>query len=170
MSDDLTNNPDIPWSYPSPASDGTTDGFVFMGDNRVTIEDFQKLEVYLERDDFDRDSVDGLSLCGLLHRDWNSNFYSKASGGNKPGGLGSEKYETQYVGDGVKFNKEPIWFNTAAGELVKEIPEQGYHTTYSDSGDADSYEGPEPGSEADSLLGDGLYKWDEQNGFYIIEV
>jgi len=159
-----------------------TDGWVYMGNEPMTEEDRQNLYDWLEttgmKDSYGSPQdiqIDKLSQVGLLHRDWSSHWaeYQKATNdGYVPqGGLGSTVYEDQHVGAGVDFAKESIWYTDSdTGESVKDIPPNcgAHHDRNMGGGYWDAYSGPEPGSEAEKLLGESHYEWDPKNGWYVI--
>ena len=179
MSELTTGGPtDLMWSYPSPASDGTTEGFVWFGYEAATKEDQQAWCDFLNNEKagggdhtIENTAWDEASMVGRYHPDWTSNFYSKASGGDKPGGLGSHTYETQHVGAGVQFAKAPIWHYTAEGEFVKEIPADAgaYHPVDVGGGYSDNHAGPAPDSDAAVYLGDSFYYFDETDCWYEVK-
>ena len=174
MSELTTGGPEeLTWSYPSPAADGTTSGFVWMGYEEATESNQQEWVDFLNSTNESEHTIqntgwDKASFVGLYNADWTSNFYSKTTGGDKPGGLGSRTYETQNVGTGVKFTKTPIWHYTVEGAYVKEIPADcgAYHSVDVGGGNMDNHAGPATDSDAAKYLGDSTYYWDDTCCWY----
>ena len=174
MSDLTLGGPDIPWSHPSPVYNPVTktyehEGYVFMGLEPVTQEDYDKLSAYTGKPVTEAD-CDAPSLVGRHHPDWNSHFYESVEPHQRPGGLGSDTYREQKVGDGVKFATKAIWHTNAEGNMVKEIPGDcgEYHTVMYPGGYADNFVGPAPESQAEERLGDGSYYFDDNHEWYAI--
>ena len=157
------------WSWPSPAMDGTTDGFVFYGTEPVTVQDYWDLFHYLTSDP---DStwetledmweagirVDELSLVGLHDRNWSCNFY-KDRERPYPGGLGSRPYESQYVKEegwkvpSMKSRERGMWFIKPDGSMVKGLPHGMVYTVDDDTNYAvyDEDDGDEVGYYFDTI-------------------
>lgn len=154
------------WSYPNPAEGHKpkTKGMVWMGKEEATDADLDELFEMMDG----KVAVDKMSLVGRHAPNYNSYFYHVTEQQNPNGGKGSKTYEHQKVGSGVDFTDEPIWHINAAGTMVKDVPPNcGAHHYNSEEGV--NYAGPEPGSEAEKLLGDGQYKWGEGRGLYLIK-
>ena len=164
------------WSWPA-GQNG--DGFVFMGMYPCTEDDFQGLFDYLTSspestwetlEDMWRAGVhvDRLSLVGKYHPDWSS-AWQKVKSGSPQGGVGSTTYEKQRCGAGVKFTRKAVWCypDYESNELDRVVPSNyAYH--YSEQRGTNVM-GPEPGSEAERLLGDGTYVWNEERAMWEIE-
>jgi len=180
MSDELkpeVTGPESWWSVPSAAyvaGEYVNGGMVWMEHEAITREQFKEsVEYFSDRHTFGATPVPGtppseqrydkLSMVGQYDRSYNSFFYAVDGKRNPNGGEGSDTYELQHVGKGVKLSQEPVWF-FKDGEYVKEVPVNGYHL----AADGCNYEGPEPGSEAETLLGDGYYEWDADAALWII--
>ena len=114
------------------------------------------------------DSCDLRSIGGLWSARWSTLYddYYEVDPSYKSGGLGSAVYQTQKVGDGVKFTKTSIWYELD-GDYIKGIPPNlgAYHTA-STNGETYNSAGPMPGSPAAQLLGDGHYVWNEIQEWY----
>jgi len=181
MSDELkpkVTGPESWWSVPSAAYIGgqyISGGKVWTQKEPVTLEQLKESIEYYSKPHAlgatpvpgippSEQSYDKLSMVGRYDRRYNSFFYAVDGKRNPTGGEGSDTYELQYVGRGVKLSQEPVWF-FKDGEYVKEVPVNGYHTTSEDV----NREGPEPGSEAESLLGDGHYEWDSNEALWLIK-
>ena len=116
---DLTNDPGIPFSYPTPARDGKTDGMIYVGNYPMRDEDYKAL---VEHTGNDGVKVDPRSVVGLYHYDW-STYRNEVDDVAKQGGVGSKAYETQlWGGEGVEFTQDAIWHYNANNEYVKEVP------------------------------------------------
>ena len=169
--------PESWWSVPSAAYVGgeyISGGMVWMEHERITMEQFKQSVEYFSQPHAlgatpmpgtppSEQKYDKLSMVGQYDRSYNSFFYAVDGKQNPSGGEGSDTYELQYVGNGVKLSQEPVWF-FRGDEYVKEVPVNGYHY----AADGCNYEGPEPGSEAEKLLGDGSYQWDAENALWVI--
>lgn len=181
MSDELqpeVTGPASWWSVPSAAYVGgqyISGGKVWMETYPTTLDHMKESLVYYSQPHAlgatpmpgtppSEQSYDKLSMVGRYDRRYNSFFYAVDGKRNPAGGEGSDTYELQHVGKGVKLTNEPIWFFNSDGDMVKEVPVNGYHRTSDDV----NREGPEPGSEAEKLLGDGSYQWDAENALWII--
>lgn len=170
------------WSYPSPAygKNPESDGMVWFGFEPPTDDDYLDLYHYMTSapestwtlaDFYDNVHFDVYSLVGRWHPLWNSNWNRNKSNlpATSSGGLESDVYQRQRVGSGVKFAKEPVWHYNPEGNLVKEVPDNcgAYHY---DSDREVNVAGPQPGSQADLLLGRrGKYYWDEENQYWEID-
>jgi hypothetical protein len=157
-----------------------SDGMVWQGDLPMTRQD--ELDVYamLRRDDdphahtmYSGDSdeqmdaliqFDPASIVGRYDPEY-STYYFRHKGGTKYGGIGSEIYERQNIGKGVKFTKKKIWIH-GQGTMAKMIPPN--HGAYHVDSLQRAIAGPEPLSLADELLGDGHYQWDTENQWWIV--
>jgi hypothetical protein len=166
----MSNSPDLNWSMPSKARDGTTDGPVYVGNEKATEEDLAALNADFGNAEHTGEDVDSLSVVGFYDRHWTSNFYSKNTGGDKPGGLGSHNYETQkWGGNGCQFKDYPVWHYTTEGDFVKEVPANLGECYKMDMGGGyyDLYAGVEPDSDCDKYLDGGVLVWDEMNDYYV---
>ena len=157
---------------------GSAGGMVWYGEQKATMDDVLELYSFLSvphvqggftvpGTPVEHISIDPLSVCGRYDKDWNSMSYAMKGERNPSGGAGSVSYETQHVGAGVEFAKEPIWCYID-GQLVKEVPPNCGAHHYSDE-HGTNQEGPAPGSEAESLLGDGSYVYNSTEELYEIE-
>ena len=159
------------WSQPSPVyinGEYVTGGMVWMGNQRVTLDDIQLLKNEMG----DSVKIDRGSLVGLYHWAWTS-LWTRYSSGQSAGGVGSEPYELQHVGEGqgAQFTKEPIWYVDCSGEFVNGIPPEAgcYHMVMVGGGYMDAVEGPEPGSPADKARGNGTFYWDDERKLYDVK-
>ena len=171
MSDLTTGSSLSDWSHPSPVyinGEYVTGGMVWMGKELVTLDDIQ----LLKKEMGDNVKVDRGSLVGLYHWAWTS-LFTRYSSGQPAGGVGSEPYELQHVGEGqgAQFTKEPIWYTTCSGELVKGVPPEAgcYHMVSVGGGYMDAVEGPEEGSPADGVRGGGTFYWDNERKLYDVK-
>ena len=157
--------------------------YEWVGDEKVTMDDIDRLYGWTPPTDPVTGivqhplGIDLLTIKGTLDPDWTSQYWRGRDEGDNPdetyyrdcpGGKGSIHYEYQNVGgeyNGVTFAKEEIWCYNADEEMVKEIPGDAgeYHTI-----DQTNYVGPEPGSKAEEVLGNGAYVWDEASALYQI--
>ncbi len=185
MSDELqpeVKGPASWWSVPSAAYIGgqyISGGMVWQECEPITMEQYKEsIEFYsqpwaagatpMPGTPPSEQHYDKLSMVGRYHKKYNSFFYAVDGKRDPDGGLGSKTYEMQHVGgyypDNLKVSlHETVWFYRGS-EYVKEVTPRGYHLA--DNGA--NYEGPRPGSEAEALLGDGTYSWDEEEELYII--
>lgn len=166
------------WSSVNPSFTGTpTCGWTFHGKESATQEDFAELQAHLPFP-LTMDIIDHRTLGGRWDRDWTTgpDLLMGTDPWDMDGGLGSSTYRTQHVGAGVGFRDAPdqvdvpIWHFDPDGNYVKAI------LNYERTGTAfyrDMYNstraGPEPGTEADEILGNGRYVFDEDNGWYVVE-
>ena len=145
------------------------DGMWWMGKEAVTVADIVALA-----DAFGSDvDVDTRTLVGRHNRSWSTLFNKHNPGAVPSGGEGSTCYELKLVGEegnGVQFSKDGIWHYDADNNFIKGIPGCAgeYHKAYAGDGYYDSYAGPEPGSVAATMLGDGEYYWDAERALYDI--
>lgn len=161
---ELNNDPGLTWSHPG--GPGESAGMVWYGLDQCTPEDIKEIKEFIGSPDT---AIDKLSLPGRYHPDWNSVGYASVGERNPNGGLGSVTYEQQKTGtDNVRFAKEPIWYYTADGDLIKDIPPEAGAYYKRDMGDGyyDNVEGPEPDSPADKWRAGGEYYWDDENQWY----
>ena len=184
MSDLSTGGGGVPpnWGIPSPVYVGGSykiGGMIWMGKEHATEADIAALQESQGDDDVE---IDQGTLVGIYHWSWMS-FSDKVAflqGNPKPsrmGGLGSDAYERQLVGegDGAIFRKESdgdMWYTTTGGELVYGIPPENagcYHNVYVGDGYYDPTEGVEQGSKADEILGKGEFYWDEKRRLYDVK-
>ena len=172
MSDlSLGGGGELTWSYPSPvyiSGEYRLGGMVWMGKQEATVEDIEAMRNYYGPDA----EVDKTSLCGLWCWRWSS-LFTRHSTGQPAGGIGSQTYELQHVGDGAGalFAKDDIWYTTCLGEFVKGVPPEAgcYHLKYVGDGYHDAYEGPEVGSPADLIRGNGEFYWDDERKLYDVK-
>lgn len=158
------------WSHPRSVyvnGQYLDDGFIWVGKNPVTVADVVALADAVG----DKVKIDWRSLVGLYNRSWSTLFNKLTPGATPTGGEGSQAYENQLVGEsqGVIFTKSPIWYYDSDGKMVTGIPGNAgeYHKKYV-AGYEDIIEGPEPGSVAATMLGDGEYYWDAERALYDI--
>jgi hypothetical protein len=171
--EELITDSGLEWSHPSPARDGTTDGFVWVGNAQATRENKQQWVDFLNQDGGNREiedvAWDGRSLVGLYAKSWSSNYYSQTDG-SAPGGAGSHTYETQmWGGVGCEFKDSKCWHYNTAGALVKEVPAncgEVYRVDMS-GGYYDYWAGVEPKSDAEKYLDGGIMTWDEDEEYYV---
>jgi hypothetical protein len=150
ISEELRNTPELTWSHAG--GPGESAGMVWYGMDEATEEDVQEIRDFLNNQEA---AIDELSVCGRHAREWNSNGYDSVGERNPNGGEGSAVYEQQKVGmDNVQFAKEPIWFYTADGDLIKDIPPNAgaYHQKHISDGYYDNIAGPEPDSPSHRWL------------------
>lgn len=160
------------WSYPNKvynpaAGQYEADGMIYIDNEPMTEKDLADLKRYFGMNV----EVDERSIVGRYHPDWSTYFDEMTNNQNKMGGKGSSVYELQKVGKGVTFIKGETWyFETLAGEMLYGKPpnEGAVHTVWIDDYPA-LLAGPEPGSEAEELLGDGEYKWNNVREWYEIK-
>ena len=153
------------WSYPSPVyHDGKyqSGGMVWMGDQPATEADKQALRVYYTGEG--EPAFDELSLVGLFDPEWSCFRHTVKPTRHPQGGLRSFAYEHQKVGRGVKFTDHAIFHFNEEGRHVHDIPPN--HGAYHTGVNGDAYAGPEPDSEAERILGDGLYFWNVKRNWY----
>ena len=157
------------WGAPVPYYNENTGqwedaGAVWQGTGEPTEEDYAILE---------GGPYDPMSIVGLYHEDWSTYFDHKndTDPAKKLGGRGSTAYECQNTGEGVEFwnttmGDEAGYYYTADGKLTWGIPENlgAYHKT-----PKGYVEGPEPGSEAEKLLGNGRYAYNGNKGWYVVK-
>ena len=161
------------WGIPSDVYIGGSyrnDGVIWMGKQAVTVADI----VALAEATSENVKIDWRSLVGLYHRSWTTFFNQHKPGATPMGGEGSKLYELKLVGEagnGVDFAEKAIWYTNADGHMVSGIPPNAgaYHMKYVGDGYYDAYEGPEPGSVAATMLGDGEYYWDAERALYDIK-
>jgi len=180
---ELTTGGSLPpnWGYPSPVYVGgeyRTDGMIWMGKERATEADIEALNEAVGA----TAGVDDGTLVGIYSPLWIT-FADKVAflQGNPPtsrmGGLGSQNYENQLVGesDGALFRKPTdgdMWYTTTEGNLVYGIPPDNagcYHNVYVGDGYYDPTEGVAQGSAADKILGRGEFYWDEKRRLYDVK-
>lgn len=155
----MKNSDDLEWS-------ASADGYIFMGLEPATEEDFAALNSYAGGEALYQES----SICGRYDRAWT------ATGNADMGGEGSHTYETQKVGAAgggdVEFrpldDDDAVFHFNPEGEYVSGILMYdktlgAYHTT-----PAGVVCGPKPDTLAEELLGDGEYRWNEKNRWYVI--
>ncbi len=156
------------WSNPSPVYRNgkyVTNGMVWVGLQQATEGDIEALK---EATGGIAD-VDEASLVGRYHPDWSSNASLEKPRNARMGGLGSETYQLQKVGEGVRFSDEPMWLRRG-GEMVYDSPIDGaYHVAKVGVTYTENRDGPEPGSEADVYLGDGEFYFDHKNGWWDVK-
>jgi hypothetical protein len=168
----VPNENEFNWSIPGgwtgygPASLG----WIYMGLEPMTQDDVDALVAMLASTGWAADddpAIDPFTVKGRWHARWTT--YLDIMEGTQPnGGKGSSVYETQLTGDGVSFTKTEMWYDDpVTGEGHKGIPPDcgAYHVDYSSD---NNVAGPRPGSEAEALLGDGHYAWDERREWYYI--
>ncbi len=159
------------WSNPSPVyilGEYRSNGMLFYGVHPVTVADFEALNAYMNGNPY---SVDRRTLKGRYHPDWKTygDVVSRSDPKFRSGGLGSDIYELQKVGSGVQFRTDPMWYTNKQGVFVNGVPgDIGEYHGIEDGGYMDYFEGPEPGSPAAEILGDGAYFWDIDNGWYAV--
>lgn len=153
------------WSLPAPV-DGKTWGFCWTGREPATEEDLDALDAWMkDKGEYD---VDVLTLVGANNREYTAQHYEAK--GTPPedrcGGLGSPVYETQKVGEGVAFlGSKHVWYWASDGVRdFGQVPNlSAYHRTT-----LGIHAGPRPGSEAEGLLANGFYEWDDENEYYVV--
>lgn len=146
-------------------------GWVFMGLEQPTDEEYQNLYDYMQTNDV---TVDEFSLKGRWDPWWTAKIWlANETSTEKMGGLGSHTYETQKIGQGVQFmaeDKGPIWHINPDGERVySNLDYDRTGRAYHIDDWQQSVAGPEPGSEAEQLLGEGEYAWDGVNRWWTIK-
>ena len=174
MSTEFTNQ--SLWSYPATHFNPVTHeyehrGMIFMGYEKVTQKQLDQLVKDLGASSIDEIQIDPGTPMGRWHPDYCSYWESFNSPSSRMGGLGSQTYEHQKVKRGVEFAKEPGWYTSLDGELLKGIPGNAgeRHMHYVGQDTYDWYEGPEPGSDAEKFLGDGTYAWNKKNSWYVVK-
>jgi hypothetical protein len=155
------------WSYPSPVSVNgqmMSDGMIWTGDHPVTEEQMAELTETRGHET----SIDSLTKVGRWHPNYDTFYHVHNQSAPRQGGIGSFAYETQKCGKGVVFTKTGIMFHHRNGKYKFGVPHNGaYHHRMAGDGQED-FAGPEPGSEAEKLLGDGEYFWDNGHQWYDI--
>lgn len=170
------------WSYPSPIYiDGSyqSDGMIWTGKKAATEADIEALK---NSDAGPNVKIDERSLSGIYSWRWRTfaeevMFLRGTPPTSRMGGLGSQNYENQLVGEsqGALFRKEsdgPMWYTDSKGNLVYAVPPKNagcYHRKYVGDGYYDAVEGVEQGSPADKILGKGEFYWDEQRRLYDVK-
>ena len=141
-------------------------GFVYMGLEPMTDDDVQALREYTRQSD---PKIDRLSTKGR----WNRNWICRETSLQHMGGEGSETYESQMCGQGVHFKprtgQEPIFHVDPEGNYVHGVvdyPRLG--TSYHIDDYNSTVAGPRPDSEADTVLGDSTYVWDDDLALWTI--
>ena len=167
MSDLTLGGNGLDWGAPAPVyMDGRyqTGGLIWLGTRAATEADKQAARDYYKRQNI---LFDEGTLVGTYHWAWND-FAWRHGAAKKLGGIGSEVYEMQKVGQGVQFTSNAIWYTNSDNKLVKGIPPQAgaYHYVDVGGGYRDAHEGPEPGSPADVYRGSGEFYWDEDQYLY----
>lgn len=160
----------LPWM-------STKHGMWFMGYEPATQDDIDALMNYLNQNPKGRDRAVKIvesSKLGRLDRDWGKGF----SSAKKYGGLGSHTYEVQKVNGGpgvndVAFRKDDakaIWHIGPDGKRchgVLDYDKTG--TAFHKDEWGQTVTGPEPGSAAEEKLGDGEYRWNKKNQWWVIK-
>jgi len=166
------------WGYPSPIYvDGQylDDGMIWMDKVAATEADIAALNAAVGT----VAKIDQGTLVGIYNAFWMTfadkvGFLTGRPPVSRMGGLGSQNYENQLVGEskGALFRKEsdgPMWYTDTKGNLVHGIPAANagcYHNKYVGDGYYDIVEGVEQGSPADVILGSGEFYWDETRRLY----
>ena len=163
------------WAFPNPVMFGdkaATGGMVWIGTRRMSADDKAELRKVMGPSVL----IDPRSVVGKYDMRWTTFFNYYTDNPIPSGGVGSECYELQLVGEvggGVKFADEPIFaFNPQKPEdgLIFAIPPDAgaYHQLFS-GGYVDNFWGPEPGSEADRLHSGGTYLWNRSRKLYEVK-
>jgi len=161
------------WSHANPIYIGgeyKTGGFVWTGKHPATADDLSAIAKFGAPD---QGTVSGLYSWDYHRFDELMAYLQGRPPTNRMGGIGSQNYENQLVGesDGALFRKEsdgPMWYTNSEKKLVYGIPPMAgcYHKKYVGDGYYDNVEGVEQGSKADAILGRGEFYWDEARRLY----
>lgn len=170
------------WSTVSPAYAGfPTAGWTFQGKEPATQEDLDDLIAEMkgpiQAGDYQSliTVVDTRTLVGRWDTGWTTfpDEHQNSDPWTRRGGLGSGTYESQKCGEGAGFRRKgegAIFHFDPDGDYVwKKLDYDKTGTSYWVDGYNSTRAGPKPGGEAEQLLGDGSYEWDEVNEWWTIK-